>query len=112
MKHGEGDEKFPCPLCKKTFDSEFLMDRHVKKNMCTKKKMWRCTECVRSFKTSLQMNHHRAKFHTGEEQMAVCKYCKGELANPGSLINHCKIIHFDKSWHLSDAMEKVHEDDE
>ena len=37
-KHGEGDKKFPCPMCKKNFDSEFLMDRHVKKNMCTKKR--------------------------------------------------------------------------
>ena len=69
-KHGEIEEKFPCPMCK-DFDSEYLRDRHVKKNMCTKK-VWRCTECVRSFKTSLQMNHHRARVHTVEEPMVVC----------------------------------------
>ena len=112
QKHGEGEQKFVCPMCKKEFASEYLRDRHVKKNMCQKKKVWRCTECVRSFKSSVEMNHHRARVHTGEEPMVVCNYCKGELANPGSLINHCKLMHPDRSWHLDQAMQRVEEEEE
>ena len=98
-------------MCKKEFASEYLRDRHVKKNMC-QKKVWRCTECVRSFKSSVEMNHHRARVHTGKEPMVVCNYCKGEFANPGSLINHCKLMHPDRSWHLDQAMQRVEEEEE
>ena len=58
------------------------------------------------------MNHHRARVHIGEEPMVVCNYCKGELANPGSLINHCKLMHPDRSWHLDQAMQRVEDEEE
>ena len=33
-QHGESDQTFACPKCKKNFASEYLRDRHVTKNMC------------------------------------------------------------------------------
>ena len=111
-QHGEIEEKFPCSQCKKEFDSEYQHDHHEEKGMCTKKKVWCCTDCVRSFKTSVEMNHHRARVHTLEESMVVCNYCQSELANTGALINHCKIIHPRRSWHLEDCMQRAQREEE
>ena len=95
--HGEEKEKsYRCRRCKKAFDGENLLKKHLKRKMCRVQKSLPCTlhKPHRYFKTAAGLDRHNKVYHTGDIEKLQCSMCNEWYGSKAAMINH-------KRWHIS-----------
>ena len=79
-----------CPECKKIFQSEINLQRHLDKKIC--QKVFICTHCEKKFKTRLTLDRHVekgiCKNVKKKDTHFECKDCKKIFACKQNLLYH------------------------
>ena len=83
-------KKYQCKKCKKIFDGQNLLTKHLKRGMCNVLKNYECTQCkVRNwFKTPEGLAKHKQVYHTGDIPKMKCNRCSKGLESKPAIINH------------------------
>lgn len=93
VRHSDTNEKFPCELCGKTFDTKYAITRHIKTKSCaTLSEPISCQDCGKIFKNKKQfMNHYRAVHRPDNEQPYQCSYCGKGFSQKNAFSEHMNI---------------------
>ncbi|CAC5419816.1 KRAB [Mytilus coruscus] len=115
--HKKELENLVCGICNETFNSEYLLKRHVTRHGVM---TYACEVCRKEFKTKRQMKEHILSLHAGvkpfkcdqcdkmftrkyhlERHLMMhagtkdyqCKYCGKEFSTKGNLLSHVRRVH-------------------
>lgn len=83
-------ERFPCPICEKTFSKKDGMQKHVR-HVHDNVKNILCNFCDYKTNSSFNLRLHISKMHTKEELEVECQFCHVKTRG---LEYHLKIYHF------------------
>jgi len=83
-------ERFPCPICEKTFSKKDGMQKHVR-HVHDNVKNILCNFCDYKTNSSFNLRLHISKMHTKEELEVECQFCNIKTRG---LEYHLKIYHF------------------
>ncbi|XP_063631016.1 zinc finger protein 37-like [Cydia splendana] len=90
LNHIRGHGCEECPQCgKKIFDHLTRMKYHLltHKDM---ERLFKCSECDKSFKHKAILTTHVARVHTGKDDVMYCAQCNKQFKNAYSYNNHMK----------------------
>ena len=88
--------KKKCPKCGKSYTGAQRLDRHIKRDMCTRKKSFFCSfgKCTRGYKTKKALDYHMGIMHTHNIEKLKCTVvnCSTTVSTKAALHNHLQ-------WH-------------
>lgn len=83
-------ERYPCPICEKTFSKKDGMQKHIR-HVHDNVKNILCNFCDYKTNSSFNLRLHVSKMHTKEELEVECQFCNIKTRG---LEYHLKIYHF------------------
>lgn len=85
----DGNSKFCCRICQKTFTLQRLLNRHMKCHSDVKRYL--CTFCGKGFNDTFDLKRH-TRTHTGVRPYK-CNLCEKSFTQRCSLESHCLKVH-------------------
>nr|CAD7442447.1 unnamed protein product [Timema bartmani] len=80
----DGQERYQCTLCKKSYASKWYLKEHLK--IHTGEKNFSCRICDKRFRNNYMLNAH-TRLHTGNKNFH-CSFCPKKFYNKFDLVHH------------------------
>ena len=103
---GVETEKVLCPLCGKSFASEYILKKFHIDIVHKGKKPHKCLQCDRAFGRTSELKIHFEKSHATVKKF-VCKTCNKNFGNNQVLKDHIKSVHEKIPKHTCDYCGKL-----
>nr|CAD7397417.1 unnamed protein product [Timema cristinae] len=87
LKIHTGEKNFCCSMCDKRFRNNYMLNAHIR--LHTGIKNFHCSFCPKKFYNNFDLVHHE-RHHTGEKPFK-CKYCDKAFAYKRAVENHMRI---------------------
>ena len=87
----EGERRFECKLCNKTFTQLVVLKSHEQSSIHNKNKIFKCESCQKKFTKKVSLHSHEKRMHqTNNEKEFHCKYCNKKVK---SIKMHIRAVH-------------------